>query len=153
MTDATTYGKILGRNIAAARGGLRLSQSGLAARMRELGFPWQQQTVAAVEKATRRPAAEEILGLALAMQTTIAALMTASERDDYLELPNGKWMGAVSLERLAGRGVNDRTVRWAADNTASYIALRRLPGADPFDPELLSQPLWQHFPPGTEPPG
>ena len=72
--------------------------------MRSLGFQWQQQTLAAVETAKRRATAEEIFGLALALETTIAALMSASDQDGEVQLPGGIAIGAVSVERLAGLG-------------------------------------------------
>src|SRR5262249_43156081 len=115
MTDAKPYGLILGRNISAARGRLQLSQRATSARMRARGFGWQQQTLAAVEKAKRRPTAEEVLGLALSLDTTIAALMSASDPDGFVELPNGAAIHSSSLERLAGRGVNDHAVQWQDD--------------------------------------
>jgi transcriptional regulator with XRE-family HTH domain len=146
MTDASPYGQILGRNISAARGRLQLRQGDVAARMRELGFPWTQQTAAAVEKARRRPTAEEILGLALALETTISALTGASDQDGLVELPSGDAIGAVSVERLAGRGVNDGSVRWGGASIARLTVLRRLPGVDTFDKELLSQPAWTDRP-------
>lgn len=147
MDDARPYGEIVGRNISAARGALQLSQVAVAARMRALGFGWQQQTLASVEKAKRRATADEILGLALALETTISALMRATDRDDEVELPNGEKIGGVSVERLAGRGVNDHAVNWGgSDDYPSYARLTRLPGRDIFDPDLLSRPLFSRTP-------
>jgi len=147
MTDAPAYGQVLGRNISAARGRLQLPQSALAERMRALGFPWKQQTVAVVEKGNRRATAEEVLGLALALETTIARLMGASEENDNVLLPNGQPIGAISIERLAGRGVNDGAVRWAGNEIAMLTGFGRRPGVDPFDRELLSRSRWTAVPP------
>ena len=127
MTAATAYGVVLGRNISAARGRLQLSQGAAAARMRSLGFQWQQQTLAAVETAKRRATAEEIFGLALALDTTIAALMSASDQDGEVQLPGGIAIGAVSVERLAGRGVNDRSILWDGAAVALVAGRGRLP--------------------------
>jgi transcriptional regulator with XRE-family HTH domain len=149
MTSALAYGEILGRNVSAARGRLQLSQAAVAQRMRVLGFAWQQQTAAAVEKNRRRATAEEILGLALALETTIPALMSAREQDEDVELPSGQPIGAVSVERLAGRGINDRAIRWpSGDKQTGYSVtiFRRLKGVDAFDATYLSQPAWTEEP-------
>jgi transcriptional regulator with XRE-family HTH domain len=144
-----SYRKIVGRNISAARGRLRLSQLALGERMRALGFSaWQQQTVAASETARRRVTAEEILGLALALDATIAALMTAANYDGYVELPDGKKLGAISVERQAGRGVNDHAVQWSDDGRLLVGALAPMPGLDPFD--LPGAPTFTEVPPDGE---
>ena len=143
MSEAQPYGEILGRRISAARGALQLSQVAVATRMRALGFPWQQQTLAAVEKGKRRPTAEEILGLAMALETTIPELMRAADREGDVELPNGEVVGGVSVDRLAGRAVNDRAVSWGSSHdNPTYVRLARLPGRDVFDPELLSRAMF-----------
>lgn len=140
MTDAPAYGQVIGRNVSAARGRLQMPQSALAERMRALGFPWKQQTVAVVEKDKRRATAEEILGLALALETTVARLMGADEEESQVKLPGGQVLGAVTVERLAGRGVNDRSILWEGTDVAMVAVRRRLPGVDPFNRELLAQP-------------
>lgn len=103
----------------------------LAERMRELGFSVRtQQTVAAAEKASRRVTADEILGLALCLETTIAALMTAAGFDGLMELPNGKPIGAISVERLSARQMAPtaapagRVIGNPQARTASYWACR-----------------------------
>jgi hypothetical protein len=146
MTDAPAYGQVLGRNVSAARGRMQLPQSALAGRMRDLGFPWKQQTVAVVEKGRRRATAEEILGLALALDTTIARLMSASEEESEVKLPAGQVIGAVTVERLAGRGVNDRSILWDGTNVALVATRMRMPGVDSFDRKLLAQPDWADEP-------
>lgn len=139
MTDSApslSYREVVGRNIAGARGRLRLRQSALAERMQNLGFSvWTQQTVARTEKATRRVTADEIFGLALCLETTIPALTTAAGFDGYVELPDGRTLGALSVERLAGRGVNDHAVQWPeGGNTTWFVAALSGPRpADPFD--------------------
>jgi transcriptional regulator with XRE-family HTH domain len=135
MTSALGYGEVLGRNISAARGRRQLSQGAVAQRMRALGFPWKQQTVTSVEKNKRRVTAEEVLGLALSLEISMAALITAdSDHDGFIELPNGFKLGAISVERLAGRGVNDHTVQWPDGGNTPWVgALLPMPGLDPFD--------------------
>lgn len=150
MGVMTSYGAVLASNVRAARTRAGLTQEVLADRMRLLGFTaWLYQTVGNVEKVKRRLTAEEILGLALALETTMPALMGASDHDDLVDLPGGQVVGAVTVERLAGRGVNDRSMRWASadgEQSASVTTLRRLDGVDPFDRELLAQPTWQGKP-------
>jgi transcriptional regulator with XRE-family HTH domain len=151
-----TYDAVLAGNIRATRGRKKLDQADIVERMRYLGFTtWHRQTMGKVERGERRVTAEEIFGLALALETTIQALMTANGQDDDVYLPSGQPIGAVSVERLVGRlAVNDRSVQWADDNSASFIGFRRLPGVDPFDREWLSQPHFTEKPdkwhPGPE---
>jgi|ERR1022692_3050725 transcriptional regulator with XRE-family HTH domain len=111
---AMTYEEILGRNISAARGRVQLSQAAVAARMRELGFDWHQQTAGAIEKAKRRVTAGEIFGLAWALETSISALMKPTDDDEFVALPSGQAISAVSVQRSVcdGRAWNDRAVLW-----------------------------------------
>jgi hypothetical protein len=116
MTDSgSAYGAVLGRNISGARGRLRLSQGGVAARMRALGFAhWQQQTAGAVEKATRRVTAEELLGLSLALQTSMRVLTTPAPDDRSVMLPGGQEIDALWVQRSV-EGYSDRPLRWDGD--------------------------------------
>jgi len=89
MAEPATPGAILARNIAAARVRLRLQQSDLADRMRDLGWKWVRQTVGEVENDRRRLTAEEVLGLAIALETTVARLMSPLWEDEWVLLPAG----------------------------------------------------------------
>lgn len=114
-TDSVSspYGEILARNIRGARGRLGINQEALAARMRSLGFSaWLRQTVANVEKGRRRVTGEEVLGLALALETAMPDLMRAASQDGDVALPNGRLLSGASVERLAGEGFNDRSLTW-----------------------------------------
>lgn len=145
MPSPTPYADVLAGNIRAERSRLGINQEALATRMRALGYSaWLRQTVANVEKTRRRVTAEEVLGLALALQSTIAELMRPAERDGDIQLPNGEVIGGVSVERLAGAGLNDHAVNWrdGTDEQPSYARLARLPGRGPFDLDLLSRPLF-----------
>lgn len=143
----TTYGEVLARNIRAARSRSDLSQQDVAARMRALGFDaWLYQTVGNVERGRRRVTAEEVFALSLVLDTTIAALMSADDQDGDIDLPSGLAIGAVSVERLAGRGVNDRAIVWSGNDVGTVYGMRRLPGVDPFDGERLSQPHFTESP-------
>ena len=90
MPDTEAAYKVtLGRNISADRGRLQLSQTAVAARMQELGFEdWRQQTVANVEKGRRRVTAEEVLGLVVALETTLPRLLAPIGADLWIELPS-----------------------------------------------------------------
>jgi transcriptional regulator with XRE-family HTH domain len=89
MTEPTTLGKILARNIASARVARDFDQQDLAARMRELGWKWVRQTVGEVENTRRRLTGEEIFGIALALDTTVDRLMTPLWGNEPVQLPSG----------------------------------------------------------------
>ena len=76
MSSDWTYAQALAAKIEQARAGLRLSQKALGNRMSALGFGWRQQVVAAVESGERRLLAEEMLGLALALETTLQEFLS-----------------------------------------------------------------------------
>jgi transcriptional regulator with XRE-family HTH domain len=114
---ASAYGEILARNVKAARTGAGLDQNELAERMRSLGFSeWRFQTVGNVERGKRRLAAEELLGLALALETTIQHLVDPSEgrpgREGFVELPSGETVSSDFVTSLV-YGMNAGAVEWA----------------------------------------
>ena len=79
-----TYREILARNIRAARSRIDIGQEDVAARMRALGHDaWIRQTVGATERGRRRPTAEEVLGLAYPLKTTVDRLMTPLWEDEW----------------------------------------------------------------------
>jgi 8-oxo-dGTP pyrophosphatase MutT (NUDIX family) len=116
--------------------------------MRALGWNWVRQTVGEVENNRRRLSAAEVIGLAVALEVTIPQLMAPSDPDGAVEFPNGLAIGAVSVERLAGRGRNDHSVRWNGNELALVAQLRYPPGVDAFDKSFLETPL---FVDGPEP--
>jgi transcriptional regulator with XRE-family HTH domain len=108
------YKDILAANIRAMRARKGLGQDALAARMRSLGLGhWIRQTVAASEKGSRRVTAEEIFALALALQTSITALMGEAGDEKVIELPGGS-LDAEDLRTLAS-GRNNGAVQWDGD--------------------------------------
>src|ERR1700678_72410 len=108
----TTYSEVLARNIRAARSRTDVSQQILAARMRSLGFSaWLHQTVGNVEKGKRRVTAEEILGLAFALETTVQRLLTPIGEDKWVELPSGMSLDVSAVVNLIG-GTNDGAIQW-----------------------------------------
>lgn len=109
---ADSYGTVLAKNVRAARARKGLDQEPLAARMRALGYPaWRRQTVASVEKGNRRLTAEEIVALALALQTTIGALMEPAADDEFVSLPSGQLVRGVTVS-VSIRSGYDSTIMW-----------------------------------------
>lgn len=84
--------------------------------MSALGFAWRQQTIARVETGQRPVTAGEILGLALALETSALALLDPSLDDRAVELPSGHPLSVKSLKWLL-RNWNDGSVVWPGDET------------------------------------
>jgi len=134
MASPTTLGAILARNIAAARAGRGLQQSDLADRMRALGWKWVRQTVGEIENNRRRLTAEEVLGLAICLETTMLRLLTPLWTEEEVELPGGISLPQASV-RIVLSGPDpemgkfsqvridypaERGVRWQ-DNTPARV--------------------------------
>jgi transcriptional regulator with XRE-family HTH domain len=150
-----SFGEVLAGNIRAARSRANLDQAVVVARMKALGFTtWHRQTLGKVERNERRVTGEELFGLALSLEVSVPTLTTAADyRDGYIELPNGYRIGAISIERLAGRGVNDHAVQWPDGGTTPWIgALHPTPGADPFDRDVMGPAMAAQGWPGAEVP-
>lgn len=73
--DAVRYRSAIAGNIRAARARLGIEQRDLAKRMEELGYSWAHQTVSNVERCIRRPYAEELYGLSIALSVTLGELL------------------------------------------------------------------------------
>ncbi|MGH3401220.1 MAG: hypothetical protein ACRDRJ_01675, partial [Streptosporangiaceae bacterium] len=98
----------------------------VATRMRALGFSaWRRQTVANVEKNMRRVTAEELLGLALALETSLMSLIQPTREDGPIGLPSGDWMPFLTVHGLIWGG-SELTVTWDGD-------VPRFPVEDPPD--------------------
>ena len=129
------YGEILARNIRAARSRVDIGQESVAARMRALGYEaWLRQTVGSTERGRRRPTAEEILGLAICLETTAQHLMSPLLQDGPVELPSGVSLAAgqvrslifgidPSMEDFPGSSVrgarSGRDIRWEGNTLAA----------------------------------
>lgn len=114
---ASTYGSILARNVKAVRNRAGLGQDLIAARMRSLGFSeWRYQTVGNVERGKRRLVAEEMLGLALALETTLQHLLAPSEDDweTLVTLPSGETVSPDYVTSLV-YGMSRGAVTWTDD--------------------------------------
>jgi transcriptional regulator with XRE-family HTH domain len=92
------YGMVLAVNIKAAREDLSLSEEDLAERMQNLGYStWLQQTVSDAEDGEYSLAAEEVLGISVALYVSVATLMLPPGDDPLaVALPSGQ---IVSLSR------------------------------------------------------
>ncbi len=132
---AVTYADVLAKNVRAARARRGLEQEPLAARMRALGFSaWRRQTVASVEKGARRLMAEEVFGLALALETRFTALLEPAREDGPIGLSSGAEVPFLAVHELIWGG-SDYTVRWdgevpsfpAEDPKPGYAAEREYP--------------------------
>lgn len=117
MAEELTYTKAIGRNIVAARAKRKgLTQNRFASRMQALGFEWLQQTVARVELGKRPIDGDEILGVAIALETTIQQLLSPSESDweSQVTLPSGE---VVSPDYVTATvyGMDRSAVTWTDD--------------------------------------
>lgn len=109
------YADVLTRNVRAARARKGLDQELLAARMRALGFSvWVRQTVARVEGGKRRLTAEEVFGLAFALETSLMSLLEPAREDGPIGLPSGAEVPFLAVHELLWGG-SDYTVRWDGD--------------------------------------
>lgn len=131
------YGEILARNIRAARSRIGIGQENVAVRMRALGYEaWIRQTVGSTERGRRRPTAEEILGLAICLETTAQHLMSPLLQDGPVELPSGFFLAAgqvrslifgldPSMEDFPGSSVrgarSGRDIQWQGNTLAGTL--------------------------------
>ena len=159
---AISYADLFARNVRAARAAQQLEQELVAARMRALGYSaWFRQTVARVERGKRRLVAEEILGLAFALQTSVGALMDPSPDDRLIELPSGRVVGANTVLR-SQRHFNDGMVWWEGEElrvdlgeppeslaTPESIGARQDAFAD-FTPDMMIRRNHRIDPPRTQ---
>jgi transcriptional regulator with XRE-family HTH domain len=123
---APTYSDVLAQNIRAARSRKRLGQANVVARMRALGFDqWHRQTMGKVERGERRLLAEEMLGLAIVLETSLGGLLDPSPDDRFVALPTGHAINAMTILRSI-RHLNDGMVYWKDDE----------PRFDPGQPDL-----------------
>lgn len=120
---ALSYDEVLARNIRAERGRNRLGQATVVARMRALGYEgWHRQTLGKIERGERRLAADEVFGLALAMEVTMAALLLPDYEDEPVALPSGDEIHVTGVIRLifsAGYSRGLRPVTWKDDKPAT----------------------------------
>jgi 8-oxo-dGTP pyrophosphatase MutT (NUDIX family) len=96
------------RNIRAQRARLGLTQASVSRRMNQLGFNWYPQTVGLVERNQRPLLADELLALALALETTPAVLYEPPP-DLSVVMFDGERIPAQRLKII------DDSVNWVGD--------------------------------------
>jgi len=94
--------------------------------MQALGFDWRQQTVARVELAKRTVDAEEILGLAQALETTVQELLSPSQSDwdTPVALPSGETVSSDYVTSLV-YGMSEGAVTWTDNKPEFGLETRR----------------------------
>ena len=115
VTDTPTYGEEIAANVRAERVRAGLKQADCAHRMQALGFEWHTQTVSNVERGGRRLTAEEILGLALALEVPMSRLMRPDGHSEFVRLPAGQEIRTMTVVRSVLFHLNDESVRWDGD--------------------------------------
>ena len=107
------YTDALARNLRAARAIADIGQADVAARMNELGYPeWRRQTVARVEKGTRRITAEEAAALTVSLGIVLSDITMPRDggEEPQIMFPSGL---VIDGRRLL---VNDGSVTWDENN-------------------------------------
>lgn len=87
------YGSLVARNLRAARAAANLSQSDVSERMRDLGYKtWLRSTVSLTEQGKRRLTCEEAVGLMVALETSLDALLYPPKDREFVDilLPAGQ---------------------------------------------------------------
>jgi transcriptional regulator with XRE-family HTH domain len=116
----TSYTEVLARNIRATRSRRGLSQADVVERMRALGFTaWHRPTLGNIERGSRGVRAEELVGLARALEVTMSRLLEPQPEDKQVELPNGEPFSVRSVRMLVAEG-NDHAILWKGN-----VPLRR----------------------------
>ena len=91
MSRSVPYKLLVARRIKEARVAAGLNQADLAERMQDLGFTsWLSQTVSSTERAARRVTSEELLGLMVACETDLTALIYPAAEFQGILLPAGQ---------------------------------------------------------------
>lgn len=148
----STYDEAVAANITAARARRKLSQRAVADRMKALGFEWRQQIVASAENARRPLKAAEVLGLALALETSIGTLLDPGPDDTRIRLPGGGVVPRGSVLRSV-RHTNDGAVTWLSDDRPDFGSGTWPWPADEAGPELASDlalgPFLDRLPPSV----
>jgi transcriptional regulator with XRE-family HTH domain len=105
-----SYSDAVLENIRATRARKKLDQADVSERMRNLGYTsWHRQTLGKVERGERRLAASEVIGIALALGTSISVLL-AGPLDDVIELGGIQLSGQEVTSLASGR--LSRSIVW-----------------------------------------
>ena len=120
------YAEVVAKNLAAARVRARLSQAAVGKQMNEdLGFKaWLRSTMSLVEHNKRRLTVDELFGLSIVLRTSASRLMSPTEDDHEVALPNGKRISvADAIARVYG-GVSARAGVATATGTAGQPSVK-----------------------------
>jgi transcriptional regulator with XRE-family HTH domain len=140
VAEPTSYGQVLAANVAEARARRRLSQASLARRMVALGFAqWRQQTVGTIERDERGLAAGEALGLAVALETSVAELLCPPE-GAMVSLPSGDVLSPSFVAGLVYGMFSPGTVTWQDDEPRFQTAAAEFSAFVRVLAELLRMP-------------
>jgi transcriptional regulator with XRE-family HTH domain len=113
---ATPYTDVLIGNFKALRSRAGLDHARLAARMRNLGYAWNRATVSKVERQVRVLKADEVLALAICLETSVRRLMSPLLEDSRVELPSGLPLRVTAVEGyVTGEWVTDARILWHED--------------------------------------
>ena len=164
-STAPSYGDILAGS-TRARSRKRPGQASVVARMRALGYArWHRQTMGKVERGERRLTAEEILALALVLETSVGQLLDPDQDVRMVALPSGQPVEAGTI-RGSVRHRNDGMVRWQHDQPGfdlkgppSSVGFDQpgienecaAPRARAHEAEAQNQPRKPHTPRNTRP--
>lgn len=119
-----SYADVIVRNVRAERARRGLEQRDLVERMRALGLAnWHRQTLSRVERGERRLLAEEVMALAIALETTVSELMVPHDDDAQIVFPSGVKVAGMRLLS------NDRSVTWDEKNAPVVSPPRPLDNA------------------------
>lgn len=77
-----------------------MAQDKLALRMRSMGFRWHRRTVFEVLRGRRRINIDELYGLALALETTVGALLSPLIGVDFPDRPKGTCQIGTGIDPL-----------------------------------------------------
>lgn len=101
---------LVAANIRAERGRLDLSQKDLAERMSDMHHVWSRPTVSQVEKGARPVSADELYGLAIALNVSVLSLLAPTvDKSQVFDVGWSEPISAGMLSQLLGQ----EPVTWA----------------------------------------
>jgi transcriptional regulator with XRE-family HTH domain len=122
--------EVVGRQVEAARKGLRISQTELARKLKDLGVPMRQVTIARLESGDRRISVDEVFAIATALSVNPLFLLSGDYTNEDMPVtpdrevpPNVMrlWFGGSR----ALPGTDERTYRDFVPEEERFARLRR----------------------------
>lgn len=137
---------VVASNVSGYRAMRKLSQRHLAHEMRELGHQWSASTVSDVENGDRSVAVDELVGLALILDTNVPALLDPGGIDgnstEALDYGGGATRVEIARAWLRGKIVMRR---WTDEAGEVHFHLAPARDTSPDALEILSMTLSQAF--------